>query len=129
MLYEVITILLAFIILLRRFYEKQNVLRQQLQMTRFEKEKIEELNAIKLKFFTNISHEFRTPLTLISNYIDRLTDIWESGDTKKIGSDLQIAKRNTNVLLRLMNQLMDFRKLEQGKMRLSISEQNIVVFP
>jgi len=123
-----LVILLAFIILLRRFYEKQNVLRQQLQMTRFEKEKIEELNAIKLKFFTNISHEFRTPLTLISNYIDRLTDIWESGDTKKIGSDLQIAKRNTNVLLRLMNQLMDFRKLEQGKMRLSISEQNIVVF-
>lgn len=88
--------------------------------------KLEEATKTKLRFFTNISHEFRTPLTLI---VGPLEDLIHSGRlTPELQKQLNLMHRNTLRLLRLINQLMDFRKLENEKMTLQAGHYNIVAF-
>lgn len=90
------------------------------------KERNEELNQAKLRFFTNISHEFRTPLTLITSQIELLfqsTNLSPSVYNKiiKIG-------KNANRMRSLITELLDFRKFEQNYVSLRVSEQNLVPF-
>ncbi|HMQ45570.1 MAG TPA: HAMP domain-containing sensor histidine kinase, partial [Mariniflexile sp.] len=104
-----------------RIHEKN-----QLKQERLEKERIEEINQMKLRLFTNISHDFRTPLTLIIGPLERML-------SQKIGNDFiqkqhEIMHRNASVLLQLINQLLDFRKSEAGKLQLNASNSNIVPF-
>ncbi len=80
----------------------------------------------KVEFFTNISHEFRTPLTLILGYVEGLLNAGVSGRTAK--QDLNMVRKNALRLLRLINQLMDFRKIESGKMTVRASENDLVAF-
>ncbi|MEN1785881.1 MAG: hybrid sensor histidine kinase/response regulator transcription factor, partial [Bacteroidota bacterium] len=86
----------------------------------------EEINQQKLQFFTNISHEFRTPLTLISGPLEKL--ILEYKGPSSVFKQLQVIKRNTDQLFKLINELMDFRKLENKQMKLEAAEGNIVRF-
>ena len=81
----------------------------------------------KLKFFTNISHEFKTPLTLIMGPIEELMG---NGQESKMSSNanLSLIKKNAMRLLRLVNQLMDFRKIEDKKMMVKASDQDLVHF-
>ncbi|AWG22770.1 hypothetical protein FFWV33_15160 [Flavobacterium faecale] len=102
--------------------------KSKLEMESFEKEKIQKLSQLKLQFFTNISHEFRTPLTLIIGPISKLLKDKEAMSLEKVQENYQIINRNANQLLRLINQLMDFRKLEQGKISVKASEGNLVGF-
>lgn len=81
----------------------------------------------KLKFFTNISHEFRTPLTLILAPVQDLLDNGKIKDSL-IKQELNLIRKNAFRLLRLVNQLMDFRKIEGHKMMIRASEQNLVGF-
>jgi len=81
----------------------------------------------KVDFFTNISHEFRTPLTLILGYIEGLVS-GNNTNTKDAKNDLGLVRKNALRLLRLVNQLMDFRKIESGKMALRASENDLVAF-
>ena len=81
----------------------------------------------KLKFFTNISHEFRTPLTLILAPVEDLLDNGKIKDNL-VRQELNLIKKNTFRLLRLVNQLMDFRKIEGSKMEIRASEQNLISF-
>lgn len=90
-------------------------------------EKAEEATQAKLKFFTNISHEFRTPLTLILGP----TEEWlakSSGVSKELRNDLALIQTNANRLLRLVNQLLDFRKIESGSMELRATQNDLVGF-
>ncbi|WP_158281560.1 hybrid sensor histidine kinase/response regulator transcription factor [Sediminitomix flava] len=81
----------------------------------------DEIHQSKLRFFTNISHEFRTPLTLLIGPIQQLK--------RRYNDDLfALLERNANILLKLVNEIMDFRKLETGHMSLSASETDIVTF-
>lgn len=89
-------------------------------------EKDEELAQRKLSFFTNISHEIKTPLTLILAPIDRLLNMNENNN--KVQNQLMLMQRNGNRLIRLINQLLDFRKFESGNMKLHAAEGNIVKF-
>ncbi|WP_439183495.1 hybrid sensor histidine kinase/response regulator transcription factor [Carboxylicivirga taeanensis] len=99
-------------------------LRRKLEFEIMEREKIKELNQMRLQFFTNISHEFRTPLTLIAGPLVTLKKkLSLNSDDEKLFS---IAHKNTNLLLRLVNQVMDFRKVETGSMELNISSGDIV---
>ena len=89
-------------------------------------EKSEEMNKMKLQFFTNISHELRTPLTLI---IGPLEQIMKgnviSKDIPKLNS---IMYKNSNRLLKLINQLLDFRKAESGNLNLTVQNDDLVSF-
>lgn len=80
----------------------------------------------KFNFFTNISHELRTPLTLI---LGPLEEVLSSSKLHfSVKPQLEMVKKNTIRLLRLVNQLMDFRKIEEGKMKIKASENNITDF-
>ena len=112
------------------FFQKYSLIRikqkNELLMEHFEKEKVQELSQMKLRFFTNISHEFRTPLTLIIGPLEKL--IRQGTHDKKTKDSFSIMYRNSLILLRLINQLIDFRKFEQGKMKLRASNGNVVSF-
>ncbi|WP_339714026.1 two-component regulator propeller domain-containing protein [uncultured Kriegella sp.] len=88
----------------------------------------ETLNDRKIQFFTNISHEFRTPLTLILNPLEDI--MHDSGIvlTKTIQEKLRIIHKNTSRLKRLIDELMDFRKLEINKLSVKISEIEAISF-
>lgn len=116
----------------KRLYKQQQILTEQhaqlLQMTK----ELEAATNAKLLFFTNISHDFRTPLTLISapieNAINKMSQI--SKQQTEIAGDilglLKIANRNVQVLLDLVNQILDFRKIENGKMELHLAPHNLL---
>lgn len=90
-----------------------------------EKDKIKKLDEFKTKLFNNISHEFKTPLTLISGPIEKqLAKPNISEDDKE---QLNLIKRNSKRLLNLVNQLLDLSKLESGNLKLAVSQGNISV--
>ena len=80
---------------------------------------LEEATKAKLMFFTNVSHDFRTPLTLISAPLEKLSENKDLDNQQK--QLLQLAQKNVHVLLRLVNQVLDFRKYESGKLELNLS--------
>ncbi len=86
-------------------------------------EKLEEATKAKLAFFTNVSHDFRTPLTLIADPVKKLMDSENIRDDERFL--LNIVNKNVTVLLRLVNQIMDFRKFENGKLEMHLSEFDI----
>ena len=89
---------------------------------RNEKERYEELDHMKSRFFANISHEFRTPLTLVMSPLQEVIEKQENPNDKRL---LQMAHKNAGRLLQLINQLLDLSKLEAGKMNLITKEQNL----
>jgi signal transduction histidine kinase/ligand-binding sensor domain-containing protein/DNA-binding response OmpR family regulator len=93
------------------------------EMSKFEAEKLQEVDGMKSRFFANISHEFRTPLTLIFGPAKDIIDETSESKTKQ---NAGIIKRNASRLYGLVNQLLDLSKLEAGKMTLEASEQNII---
>ncbi len=123
-LYAVLIIVLS--VSLIKFYTSKIKLRTSLEYEKREKKHIEELNQSKLRFFTNISHEFRTPLTLIINQIEI---IFQMGNIpQSIYGRLLNVMRNANRMKKLVTELIDFRKYEQGFMELSVSEYNLIRF-
>ena len=94
-----------------------------LKIERAKREKEEELHQEKLQFFTNISHEFRTPLTLIISPLEKMHQD-ELAEDKK--AHLKLMLRNAKRLLNMVNQLLDFRKAERGQMRLKVQHQDFV---
>jgi signal transduction histidine kinase/ligand-binding sensor domain-containing protein/DNA-binding response OmpR family regulator len=122
--YIILTLLSLYYIL--KFYKNQLMLKNNLEIAKNEKEKEIELSELKLNFFTNISHEFRTPLTLI---ISPLIELMENPELDpKVAKKLGFIDRNANRLLNLINQLLDFRKAEYGLLQLNVSKGNIVRF-
>jgi len=87
--------------------------------------KVQEANIDKISFFTNITHEFRTPITLILGPVERALKL---STNPKVLEQLNIVQRNSRLLLTLINQLMDFRKVDSGKMELVKTQQNFVEF-
>lgn len=85
----------------------------------------EEIKEAKLQFFINISHEIRTPISFIINPLQKLMEMDDDKERNKIYHTIY---RNSERILRLINQLMDLRKIDKGKMRLSFQETEIVGF-
>ena len=88
--------------------------------------KAEAAHEARLNFFTNISHEFRTPLSLILGPVEELLDFSKLPLSTK--QPLQLIQKNTQRLLRLVNQLIDFRKIEFNKMQVKATETDLVLF-
>jgi signal transduction histidine kinase/ligand-binding sensor domain-containing protein/CheY-like chemotaxis protein/AraC-like DNA-binding protein len=107
--------------------EKQNqlIVEQRDEVIELNK-KVSLINQLRLRFFTNISHEFRTPLTLI---LDPLESLMESlKNDKQTLQTLKLINRNAQRLLHLINQLMYFRKIETGKMELRVVQGDLEAF-
>ena len=121
-----LVLILSILYSIYRFKKSQYMLQTSLEMERKEKEAIEELNQAKLQFFSNISHEFRTPLTLIISQIELL--LQSSSLSPSIYNKLLKVYKNTYHMRNLISELLDFRKLEQGHMKLKVYEQDIVSF-
>jgi signal transduction histidine kinase/ligand-binding sensor domain-containing protein/DNA-binding response OmpR family regulator len=100
--------------------------KKELKQERLEKEKIEEVNKMKLNLFTDVSHEFRTPLTLIIGPLERM--IHKKMGDAYVQEQHQIMDKNAKVLLQLINQILDFRKNDSGKLFLQASKNNIIPF-
>lgn len=105
--------------------QNEEIISQRNQLIELGK-KAKEATDAKFNFFTNISHELRTPLTLILGPLEELLSSPKIHYSVK--SSLEMIKKNAMRLLRLVNQLMDFRKIEEAKMKLNASENNITDF-
>lgn len=121
----VLGILLVFILMVFAFvvlkaYFAKVKLNEQLEEKNRE---IEAATQAKLMFFTNVSHELRTPLTLIETPVEQL--LAENQLSKVQRRLLEVAHRNVRTLLKLINQILDFRKVEGGKMTLQLAETNL----
>ena len=108
------------------FSRSRLLLETSLTYEKKEKEHLEEVNQSKLRFFTNISHEFRTPLTLISGQVDMLLQMHNISPT--IYNRILNVKRNTLNMSNLINELLEFRKSEQGHLNIKASEIDFVKF-
>lgn len=86
----------------------------------------QQISDIKLRFFTNISHELRTPLTLIAGPVEQvLKNDRLPADARE---QLVVVERNTNRMLRLVNQILDFRKIQNRKMKMQVQRVDVVAF-
>lgn len=101
-------------------------LRASLAQEKMEKEKNEELIQAKLQFFANISHEFRTPLTLIISQLEAL--LHSSGLSPFVRTRLQKVYKNTFQFRELISELLDFRKMERGKLTLHVGQADLVEY-
>jgi signal transduction histidine kinase/DNA-binding NarL/FixJ family response regulator len=102
--------------------QKINDQKQQLQE---QAEKLKEMDKVKSRFFANISHEFRTPLTLIMGPLEQILPACREEKQKK---QLKMMLRNSRRLLALINQLLELSKFDSGKVKLQASRQNIIPF-
>jgi len=109
-----------------RFIVFRFKLKSQIKIEQIKNEQKENINNLKLQFFTNISHELRTPLNLITNPIDSLVSDPEMNTVQlKL---LKMVQHNTNRLQKLITQLLDFRKIEAGVLSLSLVKADILPF-
>ena len=110
----------------RKYLLDKAQFKHDIKVQELEKDKIKKVNQMKLNFFTNISHEFRTPLTLILNPLENLISNHQLDET--IREQLILMYRNGKRLMHLINQLMDFRKLDKEPLDLSLDKLDIVSF-
>ncbi len=124
--YGIYAVLLILILYVIRRYELSRIrLKNRLKLESFETQKLKELDEMRSSFFANISHEFRTPLTLILSPAEQLEQN-ETDENKK--EKLNTIKRSANRLLRLINQILDLSKHEKGKTKLHCEEGDLVSF-
>ncbi|MEM6344395.1 MAG: two-component regulator propeller domain-containing protein [Bacteroidota bacterium] len=102
--------------------------KHELVLEHLEKEKAEELQKLKLQFFTNISHELRTPLTLISGPMEYLLKSGKGLAYDERQRQYVLIRKNADYLLRLVNQLLDFRKLDQGILKLKVGPVDALAY-
>lgn len=99
--------------------------RNRLALEHLEREKLDEVNQLKLQFFTNISHELRTPLTLIISPLEQIMQAYKSDVS--LYKSLDLVYQHAGKLLAMINQLLDFRKTEAGLFHLRAERTNLVV--
>jgi signal transduction histidine kinase/ligand-binding sensor domain-containing protein/DNA-binding response OmpR family regulator len=124
--YTIYIILGIFLLyLFRKLILHEAEIKRMVELEKHEIQKLQEMDTLKMQFFSNVSHEFRTPITLIAGPVENIINTTKD---KLLKQQLSLVSRNANRLLRLINQLMDFRKLEKNKLELSVSKNDIVHF-
>jgi signal transduction histidine kinase/CheY-like chemotaxis protein len=104
--------------------EKNRILEQQTELLKEQSRKLKEMAAIKSRFFANVSHEFRTPLTLIIGPLEQMLEFGNGENTEQ----LELMMRNAQRLLGLINQLLDLAKIESGSTKLQAYRQDCIPF-
>ena len=124
--YMVYILLLAGVLLLaRRMVLTRAKMRFALENERRETRRMHEMDMMKIRFFTNMSHELRTPLSLILAPVDKLLNHTPQSEPRR---QYEMIRRNARRLLHLVNQLLDFRKMEEGELKLHLREGDVVRF-
>ena len=100
-------------------------LKRNLELEKLEEKKKDEIHKMQLEFFTNISHEFRTPLALIMSRLERVV---KENRSDALLPHIRSLFKNATHLLNLVNELMDFRKVESGALKLQVSKGNLNTF-
>jgi|GEM_PF-1744108 len=117
-----------FITIILRYYRMRKLANEELQKLNKEilqqKEELEDLSQVKSRFFTNISHELRTPLTIIGGMVDQI----RKQPKEWLDRGLAMIDRNNATLLRLVNQILDLRKLESGTLKLDLTHGDIISY-
>ena len=108
------------------FFIKREKLKNELVVERARSKELHKIDMMKFQFFTNISHEIRTPISLIVSPLARIKNTPLPKD--QILKDIDVVHRNALRLGKLVDQLLDYRKLEAGKLKLELSRGNIVSF-
>ena len=119
-----ITVLVILFLISRLAYTRIRD-KNELGIERLKVKQQEELSQSKMQFFTNISHEFRTPLTLIIGPLEQIQTVEKDPERSRL---YQIMLRNANRLLLLINQILDLRKAEKGKMKIAVQQINLISF-
>ncbi|MCX7985942.1 MAG: ATP-binding protein [Bacteroidales bacterium] len=117
--------LAGLLLLARKILLDRARMRFNIENARKESQRLHELDMMKIKFFTNISHEFRTPLTLIISPLEKIIKTLKDNELK---SQLVLIHRNAQRLLRLVNQLLDIRRMEVEEFKLHPRYADIVAF-
>jgi signal transduction histidine kinase/ligand-binding sensor domain-containing protein/DNA-binding response OmpR family regulator len=123
-----IVLFMLFLHLFRWEILNREKLQNELKLEKVNIKNIRESNLMKLRFFTNISHEFRTPLTLIKVPLEKLRGSFKNLSEEDVKYSLDLIQKSSDRLLRMVNQLMDYRKLEAGSLVLEASQGDIVEF-
>lgn len=118
-------IVAAVLFLTRKVIQQREQMKFSIEQERSEMQRLHELDMLKVKFFTNVSHEFRTPLTLILTPIERL--IKKANDPEQL-AQFQLVLRNGKRLMNLVNQLLDFKKLEVHEIQFRPSKGDVIAF-
>lgn len=118
-------LILCALLLARRIILERERLKFRVAQQEQETARMRELDALKVRFFTNVSHEFRTPLSLIITPLEKLVGQSAAGNIK---GQLELMQRNARRLLNLVNQLLDFRKMEVQEITLHAGEGDIIAF-
>ena len=118
--------ILGLVYWLINFLQNREKLKHNLVFEKIKAKKLHELDMMKLRFYTNISHEIRTPLTLILGPLEKLRN--NSVPEPEIKGHLDLMHRNANQLHQLINQLLDFRKMESGNLKLNLKRGDLVSF-
>ena len=118
-------VLASSLFIARRIIVERTKMRFEVEHQRKEAERVQALDAMKTKFFTNVSHEFRTPLTLILSPLEKIIKQIPDDENKR---QLNLVQRNAKRLLSLVNQLLDFRKMEVQEVKLHPAIGDIVPF-
>ena len=124
-IFSYFVLLLTALIVLRYLILFKERIRVRYDQERKEARRRHELDLLKIKFFTNVSHEFRTPLSLIIAPLEKLL---KKPDNETLRSQLKLMYRNSRRLLNLVNQLLDFRRMEVQKIDLKPAYGDIVIF-
>jgi ligand-binding sensor domain-containing protein/signal transduction histidine kinase/DNA-binding response OmpR family regulator len=113
--------------LFRQYSVIRNNRKRELLLEHYEREREQELSALKYRFFTNISHEFRTPLTLIKAPLEELKTRLSKVGGEPFSQKLQLMGQQVDKMMRLVDQLMDVSKSEMGQLNIYVSPTDIVV--
>ena len=117
-----VLLVLGVIILVVKFVYDKNVLRNRIRLE-------QELTRYKLVFFTNIAHEFRTPLTLMQGSLEKEKCIMKANRWQtELEKTIRVMDKSVQRMLRLIDQLLEFRKMQAGKLKLSLQETDAVMF-
>lgn len=119
-------VFLSIVLVVWRVYDRHRKLKYQLELDKSLMEQEEKMNEMKLVFFTDIAHEFKTPLSLI---VGPVNDLVEKGPAdEEQNFRFKVISRNVRRMMFLVNQLLDFRKITKGRYSLRVTEMNLAGF-